>query len=98
MTKEIGCGELGIQGCNYTASGDTPEEVVRKMVEHLRSEHEIDMPDAGAILTDTVGDDPLEDVGKGAALIIQRMTEKLNIVPGIKSKPARPIIDKFPRK
>ena len=43
---EVSCNELGVIDCDYVARGMTPGEVLEKMVDHLRSEHDLDMPDA----------------------------------------------------
>ena len=48
---EVSCLELGVIDCDYIARGMTPGEVLEKMVDHLRSEHDLDMPDAEEILS-----------------------------------------------
>jgi predicted small metal-binding protein len=47
---EISCQEIGVIDCAYTARGKTPGEVLKKMVDHLRADHGLDMPDAEDIL------------------------------------------------
>jgi predicted small metal-binding protein len=58
MAKEISCDELGIVGCDFIARGETAGDVVEQVVQHLHSEHDIDLPDADAILEGRVGDNP----------------------------------------
>jgi len=81
MTKRIACRELGVENCNFTASGETAGEVVREVVDHLRVKHDIDMPDAGLILAGEVKEDSPEFVDPAAGLIAERLTEALGIVP-----------------
>lgn len=81
MTKRIECSELGIKDCDFSLSGETPADIVEKVVEHLRAEHDIDMPDAEVILAGKMRDDPLEMVDPATALVITRLKEALNIVP-----------------
>jgi predicted small metal-binding protein len=81
MMKKIECSELGIQDCDFTASGETAGDVVEQVVQHLRDEHDIDMPDADVILEGKVKEDPLASVEPDVALVIQRLTEALNIMP-----------------
>ena len=47
---QINCSDLGVADCTYTAYGETPGEAVEKIVQHLRREHNINMPDADQIL------------------------------------------------
>ena len=81
MTKRIECIELGIKDCDFVAGGETAGDVVREVVEHLRAEHDIDMPDADVILAGEVKEDPLETIDPAVALVVERLTEALNIVP-----------------
>ena len=81
MTKKVECKELGIKDCDFSASGETAGDVVREMVEHLRTEHSIDMPDADVILAGEVKEDPLELVDADVALVVKRLKEALNLVP-----------------
>ena len=81
MTKRIECSELGIEDCDFAASGETAGDVVREVVAHLRAEHSMDMPDADVILDGEVKEDPLELVDPAVELVVARLTEALNIVP-----------------
>jgi predicted small metal-binding protein len=88
--KKVECSELGIQDCDFVAEGETAGDVVKKAVEHLRAEHDIDMPDADVILAGKVRQDPLEMVDPAVALIVQRLTEALNIVPAEGAEAPKP--------
>mgnify|MGYP001142071112 CR=1 FL=1 len=79
--KKIKCSELGVRDCDFIAKGESPGEVVKEVVEHLRAEHDIDMPDADAILAGEVGEEFTEVVDEEVALIVERLTTALNIVP-----------------
>jgi predicted small metal-binding protein len=81
MTREIKCSELGIEGCDFTASGEAAGDAVVEMVEHLRAEHDLDMPDAEDILAGDAGKDPFTLPSPAAQLATERLRESLNIVP-----------------
>lgn len=50
MAIRIGGSELGVKDCDFTARGETAGDVVRDLVDHLRDEHDVGMPDADVIL------------------------------------------------
>jgi predicted small metal-binding protein len=81
MAMQISCNELGIQGCNFVASGATPGEVIRKVVDHVRARHDVDLPDADAILDGRLRDTPMEGANPGAETIVKRLAEKLDTAP-----------------
>lgn len=69
---EINCSDLGIADCTYTAYGETAGDAVEDMVEHLRAEHDLNMPDADEILEASAQDRAeLEDVAgrKGSVVL-----------------------------
>jgi predicted small metal-binding protein len=84
VDKEIRGKELGIADCDFVAHGSA-SEVVRQFVDHLRGEHEIDMPDAKKILEDAVSEDDVDEgrISRGAWIVTQRLQDKLDIVPKI---------------
>ncbi|HXG66314.1 MAG TPA: DUF1059 domain-containing protein [Blastocatellia bacterium] len=41
MAKVINCRDVGVD-CDFTARGETEEEVLQKCAEHARSEHGMD--------------------------------------------------------
>jgi predicted small metal-binding protein len=94
--KKIKCSELGIKDCDYTARGETAGDVVTEMVEHLRSVHEMDMPDADVILAGEMSKDPLEVVDPGLALIVERLRENLNLVAPEGPQTPEPTIGRTP--
>ena len=97
MSKMISCSELGVKDCEFVASGMTVNDVVEEMVEHLREEHDIKMPDAKMILNGDVGVDTPEMADKATELIVNRMIEKLEINPPPDTpEPPEPTIDKLP--
>jgi predicted small metal-binding protein len=79
--KEIHCSELGVHECDFVAQGETPAEVVEQVVEHLRSEYGIDLPDAEEILEGRTPTDRLMEgrIDKDAALLVTRLREQLGI-------------------
>jgi predicted small metal-binding protein len=79
--KRISCSELGISDCDYTASGEAAGDLVKEVVEHLRKEHDLDMPDADVIMAGEVKEDPLDLVDPAVVLVVERLIEALNIVP-----------------
>jgi predicted small metal-binding protein len=50
MSYEVRISDLGIAGDDTTFHGETPEEVADQVVEHLRSQHRMKLPDAEFIL------------------------------------------------
>ena len=92
MTKRIGCNELGIKDCDFTASGETAGDVVIEVVKHLRAEHDIDMPDTDVILAGKVSQDPTKKkVDPAVALVVDRLIEALNIVPAVAPELQKPV-------
>jgi predicted small metal-binding protein len=83
MTKKVTCKELGIKDCGFSASAEAAGDVVREMVEHLRVEHDIDMPDANVILAGEVKEESLERVDPEVELVVERLTKALNLVPAV---------------
>lgn len=78
---KIKCSELGIRDCDFVARGETAGQIVKEVVEHLRTEHDIDMPDTDVILAGEVAEEPLKVVDEDVSLILERLTTALNIVP-----------------
>jgi predicted small metal-binding protein len=73
--REIRCGEdLGIADCDFVARGEAPGEIMHEMVEHLREEHDMDLPDAEAILQ---GDVDETDVDDKIWMVVRRLREDL---------------------
>jgi hypothetical protein len=54
-TYELNMVDLGVANDSTVISGESPGELVEKVVDHLRSEHNIDMPDAEVIMGDSTG-------------------------------------------
>jgi len=80
----IHCSELGIADCDWVASGETPGDLVRDVVAHLGDDHGVDMPDAETILEGNYIEDPvMGDKDEGAAIIVRRLREALNIEPRV---------------
>lgn len=98
MTKRLACKQLGVIGCDFSASGESAGDIVRQVVEHLRAEHDMDMPDPEIILEGETMEDPLDMVEPGSALVVQRLKEALNIVQPKNPKISRPPLgNEFPR-
>ena len=97
MTMTVTGRELGVADCDFEASGETAGDVVREMVDHLRSEHDIDMPDADVILAGKVSEEPLAVDEPGPALVVERLISKLDIMPPEDSGPeiVKPIIPRL---
>jgi predicted small metal-binding protein len=71
--------ELGVVDCDVVFEGKTAGDVVEQAVEHLRSEHGIDMPDPDEILKGTIGTMPGDETSDEAMLVVQRLREYLDI-------------------
>jgi predicted small metal-binding protein len=86
--KEINCNQLGVKDCDFTVTGKTAGKVVRRMVEHLESEHDLDLPDPDVIMAGDLKESVLEEIDKETGLIVKRLQEKLDIIeaeePGLK--------------
>jgi predicted small metal-binding protein len=96
MSKEIKGSDLGIEDCDFAARGETAGDVVEEVVEHLRAEHGIDMPDADVILAGGVSDDPLKMVDPAVKVVVERLTDALNIVPAEGPETPKPSIGRTP--
>ena len=94
--KKIKCSELGVRDCDFVAKGESPGEIVKEVVEHLRAEHDIDMPDTDTILAGEVGEEFTEVIGEEVTLIVERLTTALNVVPPEESEPPEPSIGTMP--
>jgi len=75
MPKLTGA-DINVSGCSFTAEADTAGEVLRRMVEHLRSEHDIQLPDPETILG---WDEDETQLDRGARLALRRMRERLGL-------------------
>lgn len=91
MTKKITGSELGIQDCDFTARGETAIDVASQVVEHLRAEHGIDLPDAEVIMSGDLSTSIMPSADPAVHLIVDRLKETLNIVPPQSSTEARPV-------
>jgi predicted small metal-binding protein len=96
--KMVEGSNLGIKDCGFVAKGESAGDVVEQIVEHLRAEHDLDMPDADVILGGELSRDPLEIVDPAVALIVERLTEALDIVPAEEGKLPEPSIGTTPSK
>jgi predicted small metal-binding protein len=96
VAKEIKCSHLGVVGCDFVARGVTAGDVVEQSVEHLRSKHDMDMPDADAILKSGVSDDPELMHKKDVLLVIERLRAALDIEPLEEPIRPEPTIGKTP--
>ena len=94
--KKIKCSELGIRDCDFVAKGETAGQIVKEVVEHLRAEHDIDMPDTDVILEGKVAEEPLEVVDEDVSLILERLTTALNIVPPEEPNVSKSSIGRIP--
>ena len=80
MTKKINCKQLGVKDCDLTVTGESAGKVVREMVEHLESEHDLDLPDPDVILAGGLKESVLDTIDEETALIVKQIQEKLNII------------------
>jgi len=84
---EISCASLGIVGCQQKFHGETAGEVIDKVSDHLRAEHDIDLPDRDVILrgSEDLGAEAIVDrfmtmgYTKRAVLVMRRLRELLNV-------------------
>lgn len=65
MIYELNMTDLGIANDSAVITGESPGELVEKVVDHLRSEHDIDMPDVDVIMGDLTGTPGLLGVPAG---------------------------------
>lgn len=89
--------DLGIEGCDVVAQGETAGEVLREIVPHLRKEHNLNLPAVDDILEGKTSQDELfggqED--EAVRLTVSRLREALGIEPVDTSErpaPARPSV------
>ena len=86
--------ELGLIDCTYVASGEIPGDVLKDMIEHLKTTHKLDMPDAEEILKnpENPGDAVLifpklwletnSQMDEPVRLITERLVNKLKLSAG----------------
>jgi predicted small metal-binding protein len=89
---KVKCSQLGIEDCDFVAEGETAGDVVKKVVKHLRSEHQVDMPDADLITEGRMEEEPLEMADPAAKVVVERLTKALDIVPEEESEMPEPSI------
>ena len=88
---EIHGQDLGIEDCFFNARGETAEDVMEAMFEHLRQDHDLDMPPVEEVLGDKPVPQEALDLRRGAVvdpgfpadegvrLVIQRCLERLDL-------------------
>jgi predicted small metal-binding protein len=77
MKKKVRCEQdLGVVNCDLVVEGDDPGEVAAEYVEHLRDEHDMDMPDAETITNEEMD---IEDLGGEVRTVVRRLREALGI-------------------
>lgn len=80
MTRELACTDLGIRDCDWVARGETAGDVVEEAVQHLRTKHNIKLPDAETIMEGDFFEDPIGGTpDPAAATIVRRLQEALNL-------------------
>jgi predicted small metal-binding protein len=77
MMKVRGNEDLRVADCEFVVHGEVPGEIVAEVVEHLREAHDIEMPDAEAILEGKV--DEAMDLDEETRKIVQRLREALEL-------------------
>lgn len=71
------------------AEADTPGELLRLMVEHLNSEHNMGFPDAAMLLAWKEDNDQLD---RGARMALERIRARLGLtMKGLDEPPSDPI-------
>jgi predicted small metal-binding protein len=83
--------DLGVSGCIYNARGETAEDVMGDMFEHLRKDHDMDMPTVEEVLEDKTAPEKALDLYRGGVvegglppdegvrLVISRLMERLDL-------------------
>lgn len=84
-----GSDDLGVVGCDYVATGESPGDVAQDMIEHLRSEHDVDMPDADRVTSD----EEIETSTAGAHVIVKRLRNALDISGVVTTVDQEPVTD-----
>jgi predicted small metal-binding protein len=75
MVTELKCEDLNVKGCSFTVQGETPKEVLEKASEHLREEHDIELPDPETILESK----DISNLEESVQIVVQRLRKALNI-------------------
>ena len=94
---EIHCKEdLRVEGCDRVFRGETPIAVVEEIVQHLRDEHDLELPDADAIVEGKVDAASILEgpMDPGAQVVLERLREKLGLQPREGPGEPRPSIGK----
>jgi predicted small metal-binding protein len=79
VIRELRCSELGVADCDYVARGETTGDVLEDMSEHLKTEHDIELPETEEIVKGLVDED---DLDSEARIIVDRLQERLAIAEG----------------
>ena len=75
MTMEVRCDEdLRVKGCDLVFEGEAAGEVAEKVVEHLREEHDMHLPDAETIMAGDIDEELLD---KEVRTLTRRLREAL---------------------
>lgn len=103
MTYQVSCNEdLGIEGCDFVASGESPADVLEELLPHLRSAHNLSMPDADTILDGYVREDPFVN-GEAAGpveTVVRRLQRALELdepAPAPTNEPV-PVLGRLPNR
>lgn len=87
--------ELNVTGCTFVAEGETAADILQQMIEHLEEEHELQLPNAEAILSGKVEE---TDLTHGSRLVLERIRERLDLTDkGSSSPPSPPTVAPGPR-
>jgi predicted small metal-binding protein len=96
VTIELRCKDLGIADCDWTATGETPADVLEQAVAHLEDDHGLAMPEPEAILEGELTQQPFApELDKATRTVVVRMQEALDIVPPDTPTDASPAIGKL---
>jgi hypothetical protein len=93
---KIRCKEdLRIEDCDYSAEGATPAEVLGPIVDHLREEHDLDLPDPSLILEGKYYADKEVPPEDGTRIVVTRLMEALDIEPVEEMIPEPPAVSRI---
>ncbi len=79
MSMKIHGSELGVAGCDFVVEGETAEDVINQMIDHLDSEHDIKLPKADVIIDWSGSENTTLTIQQDIILIIERIRDELNL-------------------
>ena len=99
MILEVKCkSDLGIKGCDYAASGETPADVLEYLLPHLADTHNLPMPKADEIMNGKSQSLLESNPDPGVDTVVRRLRQTLDIPAPDSLTEHRPTVGRLPNR